>query len=181
MYENLTIIRLTSAYKFKDFDCGDADLNDFFLNDSLNYQNQLLAVTYVVEDSLKNEIVAFFSLLHDKISIHDLPSNNQWKKNFKDLMLSGKRFSSYPAVKIGRLGINNLYQKKGVGSFLMDFIKGSYIVDSDAGCRFITIDAYRESLKYYEKNQFKYLIPLDLEEETRAMYFDLFTLVENSL
>jgi GNAT superfamily N-acetyltransferase len=180
MYENLTIIRLSTDYNFKNFDCGDADLNDFFLNDSLNYQNQLLAVTYVVEDNFKNEIVAFFSLLHDKISINDLPSNNQRKKNFKDLMPAGKRFSSYPAVKIGRLGINNSYQNKGIGSFLMDFIKGSYVEDSDAGCRFITIDAYRQSLPYYEKNQFKYLTPLDSTEETRAMYFDLFTIVENT-
>jgi hypothetical protein len=179
MYENLRIIRLSTNYKFKVFDCGDSDLNEFFLNDSLNYQNQLLAVTYVVENKLDNEIVAFFSLLYDKISINDLPSNNQWKKNFKDLMPTGKRFSSYPAVKIGRLGINNSYQYKGVGSFLMDFIKGSYVVDSNAGCRYITIDAYRQSLKYYEKNQFKYLTPLDSEEETRAMYFDLFTLVES--
>lgn len=178
MYENLTIIRLSTEYKFKNFDCGDEDLNDFFLNDSINYQNQLLAVTYVVENKLKNDIVAFFSLLHDKISINDLPSNNQWKKNFKDLMPIGKRFSSYPAVKIGRLGINNSYQQKGVGSFLMDFIKGSYLEDSDAGCRFITIDAYCQSLHYYEKNQFKYLTPLDSTEDTRAMYFDLFTLVE---
>jgi GNAT superfamily N-acetyltransferase len=115
-------------------------------------------------------------LLNDKISVNDLPSNNQWKKNFKDLMPSGKRFSSYPAVKIGRLGINEFYQNKGIGSFLMDFIKGSYLTDSNAGCRYITIDAYSQSLKYYEKNSFKYLTPLDFDQDTRAMYFDLFTL-----
>ena len=177
MYENLRIFKLPPNYVFKPFDCGDNDLNDFFLNDSVKYQNQLLAVTYVVEEIVQNEIVVFFSLLHDKISINDLPSNNQWKKKFKDIMPSGKRFSSYPAMKIGRLGINNAFQGKGIGSFLMDFIKGNYIEDANAGCRYITIDAYRESLQYYEKNQFKYLTPIDSTQDTRAMYFDLFTLV----
>ena len=179
MYQNLKISKLSPDYILKPFDCGDTDLNDFFLNDALNYQNQLLAVTYVVEDLVQHEIVAFFSLLHDKISINDLPSNNQWKKNFKDKMPTGKRFSSYPAIKIGRLGINNAFQGKGIGSFLMDFIKGSYFDNANAGCRYITIDAYRQSLKYYEKNQFKFLTPIDIDQDTRAMYFDLILLEES--
>ena len=94
-------------------------------------------------------------------------------------MPTGKRFSSYPAIKIGRLGINNAFQGKGIGSFLMDFIKGSYFDNANAGCRYITIDAYRQSLKYYEKNQFKFLTPIDIDQDTRAMYFDLILLEES--
>ena len=60
MYQKLKISKLSLDYILKPFDCGDTDLNDFFLNDALNYQNQLLAVTYVVEDLVQHEIVAFF-------------------------------------------------------------------------------------------------------------------------
>lgn len=36
----------------KSFDCGDADLNDFILNESMFYRKALLAVSYVVEKYL---------------------------------------------------------------------------------------------------------------------------------
>jgi len=42
-----------------------------------------------------------------------------------------------------------------------------------AGCRFVTIDAYRSALPFYERNDFKYLTTKDEDEDTRAMYFDL--------
>jgi hypothetical protein len=67
MYENLTIIRLSTDYNFKNFDCGDTDLNDFFLNDSLNYQNQLLAVTYFYFGTLKyDDFIVFLIILFDE-------------------------------------------------------------------------------------------------------------------
>ncbi len=31
------------------FDCGDADLNDFLINEAALYRNALLSVTYVIE------------------------------------------------------------------------------------------------------------------------------------
>jgi len=42
-----------------------------------------------------------------------------------------------------------------------------------AGCRFVTVDAYRSALSFYERNDFKYLTTKDEDEDTRAMYFDL--------
>jgi hypothetical protein len=42
-----------------------------------------------------------------------------------------------------------------------------------AACRFITVDAYRSALPFYEKNSFRYLTSKDAEDDTRAMYFDL--------
>jgi hypothetical protein len=42
-----------------------------------------------------------------------------------------------------------------------------------AGCRFITVDAYSNAVPFYEKNDFKYLTDKDKQDETRAMYLDL--------
>ncbi len=44
----------------KPFDCGDPDLNEFFLNDSIDHSRQLLAVTYALES--EDETVAYFSV-----------------------------------------------------------------------------------------------------------------------
>lgn len=45
-----------------EFSCGNADLDDFFLNDSLKYKKELLGKTYCfVSKSDNNEIVAMFT------------------------------------------------------------------------------------------------------------------------
>jgi len=61
---------LTQTHQFKPFDCADADLNDFLYNGAKAYQEQLLAVTYLIEDS--DSTIAFFSLLNDKISVKEI-------------------------------------------------------------------------------------------------------------
>ncbi len=63
----MKIVRLTQDHIFKPFDCGEADLNDFLLQDAKQYLKGLLAVTYIVED--ENSTVAFFSLSNDRISL----------------------------------------------------------------------------------------------------------------
>ena len=47
---SLVIARLEEGEVVKALDCGDADLNDFILNESMLYQKEKLAVTYVQED-----------------------------------------------------------------------------------------------------------------------------------
>lgn len=104
----LSLIRLTPGYHFKTFNCGDSDLNDFLINDSKSYLKKLLAVTYILEN--ETEIVAFFSILNDKITVADVDSGNQWKKLFKKA--TGKGFNSHPAMKLGRLGVSNSYKRQ---------------------------------------------------------------------
>lgn len=171
--EGSTLIRLTSDYQFKPFDCGDTDLNDFFLNDSKSYLQKLLAVTYVLET--ETEVIAFFSVLNDKITVADVDSGNQWKKLFR--IPTGKIFRSYPAMKIGRLGVSNSFKGFGIGTIILDYIKELFITNNRTGCRYITVDAYRASLTFYEKNGFQYLTDKDKNSDTRLMYFDLMTLV----
>lgn len=60
------IRRLEKQEIVKSFDCGDADLNDFILNESLLYRKELLAVSYAVEDNSKS-VIAYFSLANDQI------------------------------------------------------------------------------------------------------------------
>lgn len=169
-----SLIRLTQDYEFKYFDCGDTDLNDFLRNDSKSYARKLLAVTYILEND--TEIIAFFSLLNDKITVQDVDSGNKWKKLFK--AVTGKSFSSHPAMKIGRLGVSNNFKGQGIGTIILDYIKELFITNNRTGCRFITVDAYGASLTFYERNGFGYLTSKDKGMDTRLMYFDLMKLVE---
>ena len=49
------IRKLESDERIESFDCGDADLIDFILNESLFYREALLAVSYVFEDKATGE------------------------------------------------------------------------------------------------------------------------------
>lgn len=166
--------KLTPESKIKPFDCGDDDLNEFFIKDSVRFTEKLLAVTYVIEDDINT--IAFFSLLNDKVSVLDTDSKRKWIKKFLSKQPSGKKFNSYPAMKIGRLGVSILHQRQGYGADILNWAKDLFITNNRTGCRYITVDAYRESLEFYKKNGFVLMKDSDLNSDTQLMYFDLFQL-----
>ncbi len=83
-----------------------------------------------------------------------------------------------PAVKIGRLATSMNKQSNGVGSSILDYLKISFTSNNKTGCRFIVVDAYNnnKTIRFYEKNDFKFITNLDNTEKTRLMYFDLATI-----
>lgn len=171
----LQLIRLTDDFSLGSFDCGDEDLNDFLLNDAKAFQKKQIANTYILEDERK--ILAYFCLLNDKISRQD-SSNSMWK-NIKKEFPAEKRFSSYPAVKIGRFAVDKSQQGTGLGTELMTSLKfllqEKHVVSA---FRFITVDAYIKAIPFYEKNDFHLLMPHDPDEYTKTMFFDMFSLSE---
>lgn len=56
---------------------------------------------------------------------------------------------------------------------MIQAIIASYRNDSKAGCRFITVDAYRNALPFYFKHGFMPLSKEDEDSDTRLLYFDL--------
>lgn len=144
-------------------------------NDSKDYLLKLLSVTYLFE--YQGITLAFFSVSNDKISITDFENAKAFKKIFSKKMPLRKRYRSYPAVKIGRLGVHKNFQNNGFGGQLLDYIKGMFIDNNWTGCQYITVDAYKQSLRFYEKNGFKYFTDADKDADTRQMYFSLIDLV----
>ena len=59
---NYDIRRLQQNEKINAFDCGDADLNDFIINEAHLYRNELIAVSYVLENKTTKDVTAYFSL-----------------------------------------------------------------------------------------------------------------------
>ncbi len=169
----MKISRLTNDQTLLPFDCGDAELNTFLMQEAKFFSNQRIANTYVVTDD--KETVAFFCLLNDKIDRQDV-AGSSWRKIKKCFPFS-KHFSSYPAVKIGQFAVASKYHKLGLGSDLMDKIKSMlYTESSYSTFRFLTVDAYKNAVSFYEKNDFKILLSDKEAGNTQAMYFDMATL-----
>ena len=109
------IRRLEKQEIVKSFDCGDADLNDFILNESLLYRKELLAVSYAVEDNSKS-VIAYFSLANDRVSLSDFEDKTAFNRFRRHRFVNEKRLKSYPAVKICRFGVDLMVKKKHIGS-----------------------------------------------------------------
>jgi len=155
------------------FDCNDEDINDFLNNESLNYQNQRLANTYMFSDNTR-DVKAFFCLSND--CINDLGTNSDWNRLHRQVDLPNqKRIRQYPSVKLGRLGVGKEYQGTGLAYELMDFIKQFVYNNKHSACRFLLLDAYNKpkQIKYYLRNGFNFLLSNDMQDRTRIMYFDL--------
>lgn len=157
------------------FDCGDPDLNEFFLEDSKEGCEQLISVTYGVE--IDKSLVAYFCVSNDAIRSEDT-SKSRFKK-IRSGIPPSKKYPSMPAVKIGRLAIINSFQGNGIGTKILDLIKMWFTEGNKTGCRFIIVDAKNKpkTLKFYKKNGFSFLDEhLACEKDhTRLMFFDLLT------
>lgn len=172
------------------FSCGDDDLDDFFLKDAFLQEDQLLCKNYCfISDEKPSDVVCAFTLAND--SIKKLPGSR--KKKVESSIPKEKHYASYPAVMVGRLGVNKKMQGKNIGSEVLDFIK-AWLIDSlnKTGCRFLLVDSYNKptNLSFYEHNGFRYLFSSDAQERefrgmkedqtlnTRLMYFDLIEILK---
>ncbi len=154
-----------SNLPFKDFDCGDTDLNEFFAKDVIEQQQKLLCVLYGLFDceNISLEPMALLSVSNDSLSKKSLNQD-------KDIP-----YASLPSVKIGRLGVRKDLQGMGIGKMAINLVKKMFRTDNRTGCRLITVDAYNvtEVLEFYQRNHFAPIRKADLRRETVAMYFDL--------
>lgn len=71
MENKLSIRKLQKNEKVNSFNCGDTDLNEFIFNESVLYRKALLAVSCVVEDLSGRQVLAYFSLANDRVSLSD--------------------------------------------------------------------------------------------------------------
>ncbi len=153
------------------FTCGDGDIDEFFHKDSIDGANELVSVTYLWrEDGIP---LAFFSVSNDSIKKEECPRSAF--DRIQKLLPRRKRYSSMPAVKIGRIGVSNACRRSGCGTRILDYLKVWFTQKNKTGCRFLLVDAYNQAhvTNFYLKNGFVFLTGNDEREDTRIMFFDL--------
>lgn len=168
---SLVQVKLSADTIIKPFKCSEEDLNEFLIEDARNFKKQLLAVTYLLELPQQGITAAYFSILADKIIFNpdDKPS---WNK-INQVIPNPKRRKTYPAIKLGRLAVNENCTGLGIGTFILNSLKFTFANESRIGCRFITVDALDKAINFYLKNGFQFLSQEDENEPTRLMFFDL--------
>ena len=188
LYDDCVMVQLSDGVfaNCEQFTCGNADLDDFFVNDAQKYAEELMGKTYCwITDVRPHKIVAFYTLSNDSIKTTHLEGAT--RNRISRAIRNRKRGRSYPATLIGRLGISREFQGMNLGSQLIRFVKDWFRAeDNKTGCRFLVVDAYNspKTLNFYQRNGFRFLHRDDEEEKsyyqinstrisTRLMYFDL--------
>jgi ribosomal protein S18 acetylase RimI-like enzyme len=168
-----------------DFDCGDADINDFFNIDAIKYQEQMLGQTYFFRHKATSRAVCAFSLSPDSLNTATLPNNR--RRKVKENIPHQKPLKSYPAYLIGRFGVASTFSGQNIGSQLLNFIKYFCLNNYGNSCRFLVVDAYNNPavLNFYRKNDFLTVFSTEEQEreykkldisttlQTRYMFFDM--------
>jgi hypothetical protein len=151
---DLEIIPFDPAqHDVSNFDCGDEDLNDFLKNDASKFQADHLSHTQIV--LLNGILVAYITLLADCIILQ----TSEKKKTLTEARAYHQSMYTFPAIKIGRIGVQKEFRRSGVGTQLLIYTIGLVVRmnrELNIACRFITLDAYPESVPWYEKKNFKF-------------------------
>ena len=151
------------------FTSYEPELVDFLTEDALENQKQRLSVTFLW--FYEQKLVSYFTLLNDKINLE-----GDLKEFFKE---KGIHYKSLPALKIGRLCVDDKFVRRGLGKVLvLTAVKiAQEISETRSGCRFITLDAKRsqnperDPLPFYQKLGFQIL--REKKKGPTAMYLDL--------
>lgn len=155
--QQIKLVRLTKNLDISNFECGDGELDNFLIEDALEYQSDYFANTTLMV--INDNIVNFFSLAADSINL----TKNE--KNKEGITTS---FSSFPALKIARLATDSRFQNFGYGTLAVKYCIGlsRHLNDEHRhdgiGCRYVTVDAYPKSVEWY-KTRFGFV-----ENEARA-------------
>jgi len=133
---------------------------NFLFNESLDYCRENLAIVDLVYQG--NKVLGYFSLSSDSVKINE-------KLDIK--------LKYYPSLKIGRLAVDKEFKRKGIGTWIINWIIGYALKKRTGhGIRYLSVDAYNQSniIKFYEENKFSiYNQKKNIKKINIPMYLDL--------
>lgn len=105
------------------------EIHSFYHNDLGKYHvNKLSTVRLVKADG---KIIGYFTLSMNAIELSTLD---------KDEKVSGTSTKKYPAILLGRMGVDKKYRKKGIAREVCKFCQGiADVVSEKVACRYIML------------------------------------------
>jgi hypothetical protein len=135
------------------FVCPVEEYNAYLCQEAIRYQNDHIALTWLLRERSTGKIAAYMSLIADAIKL------SVSEKELHDLNYP---FKTIPAMKIAKLAVAKEFKDayKGIGAFMIDSAE-LLALDCNrdyCACRFLTVDAdieHNEGVRaFYEKNGF---------------------------
>ena len=174
--------------EFSEFDCGRKEINQFFQNNALDYQNELFSKTYLLSPQNNlGKIAAAFTVANTCLFTRMLPNSRKKKVGYE--VRHSKGPINYPAILLGQLGVDAHFAGHGLGAQIIEFVAQWFSSrENKSGCRYLIVEAYNEDrlLSFYASCGLKPIFN-DVEQEriyrhinndgkpleTRLLYRDL--------
>lgn len=150
LHEKFSIRKLDNSHQKNTFTCGVKMLDDYIQKFARQDNKRHVAMVYVLSDDKENKIAGYYSLSSTSIELLNLPEFA--RKNLPPYPL-------LPATLLGRLAVDNHYQHKKIGKFLLlDALKRSFEVSQDVASFAVVVEAINESAaNFYQKYGFTFL------------------------
>lgn len=139
---------LNSKHRKKEFSCG-KDMLDNYLHKQANQDiKRKLSACFVLNDQEMDLLKGYYTLANNSLSQDLIPI--KFKKKLPN------SYKSIPTTLLGRLAIDNRFQKKGVGKLLLiDALKRSYEISKSIGSFAVVVDPIdKDAEEFYNKYGF---------------------------
>lgn len=139
----------SQSCQIKNFSCGELALDNYLKNNASQDIKRGFSSVYVASiRSNPFNVIGFYTLSAASLSLSDLP----W-----DVARKLPRYSTAPAILLGRLAVDREFQGKGIGTLLIvDALRRS--LRTEIGWAFFLVDAKNEKVtSLYAKMNFESL------------------------
>ena len=163
--EQLSVKKLSEELDLSSFDCSVDDtlgLNEFIHKEALEYQKERMGITYVF--CYQSIPVGYVTLAMYTIEVKET------RLQRLRIIRNEKR---YPALLLGRLGVDNNYRERHIGRNMCLWVVGLAKAHSnEIGCRFVVVLTKKEKVEFYKKCEFE-IAPKYENKEKILMYFQI--------
>lgn len=136
---------LNSKHRKKEFSCGN-DMLDNYLHTQANQDiKRKLSACFVLNDNETDLLKGYYTLASNSIAQELIPAEFQKKLP--------NSYKSIPTTLLGRLAIDNRFQRQGIGKLLLvDALRRSYDISKSIGSFAVVVDPIDEDAeKFYDK------------------------------
>lgn len=144
------IERLSRRHDRRQFDCGQAMLNDWLQVLAGQFDRRNLARTFVATRAESARVLGYYALSSHRVVYDALPDEES----------RGLPKLDIPVILLGRLAVDQSVQGQGLGAhLLLDALRRSLAISQEIGIRAVEVDAIDESArKFYLKYGFRPLM-----------------------
>jgi ribosomal protein S18 acetylase RimI-like enzyme len=143
------------------FDCGGPALDKYFRTQVTQDIRRNIANCFVAVEAETGKVAAYYTLAAASIPFVDLPS---------EVTKRLPRYPTVPAVRIGRLGVDRSFQRRGLGEAMLADA-AARAANADAAAFTLLVDAKSDSaVAFYHRYGFRLIVG-----QSRSMFLPLAT------
>lgn len=167
-YEDLEFGPFVNSGQVQGFYCGTKSLDDFLNTQEVRkYQEEGLGETTLVYH--QGELIGYYTVCPDGLRIELTKTYKSFSK-WQEL-----KITSIPAVKIGRLAVQEELRGRGIGSLLVRHIAGYALSTYGNSVRLLILESEPDSVAFYERIGFQltHMTKRERNKDNRTMFLDL--------